>query len=260
MAGLTGCSLINDANSNGILSLNEREQLSVEAGQRFSACRSMNDVNDTLTQLVQSPNAQQQAESLIAGWGKHGDWHDVAVVEFLLKHWPSAYGRDPVLGPDWERYDCRRLFDVTQSAVMSQPELVYQVFWYYQWMQGPLDFPSLMHGLEVSWPGSVHLNGEEYPLLLLEAGIASDLPAEPFPGSLMSSVGFETLATDRLLINGYVASQRPFLRYDHDLGRYVVDKVAKSENRYLSPKDQTATPRTTPLPGWSSGPVPKVTD
>ena len=66
--------------------------------------------------------------------------------------------------------------------------------------------------------------------------------AEGVDGTLMGSVSFETLSRDRLLINGFITSQRPFLRYDRELGRYVVDREAKEQNRYLSQEEQVALP------------------
>jgi hypothetical protein len=98
----------------------------------------------------------------------------------------------------------------------------------------------------------VSTEGEFYPWILMEAGIASGTPGEWFGGSLASNLNYETLETDRVLINSFVASQRPFLKYDHNLGRYIVDKAAKDENRYLTQEDQTASPRPTPLPNWST--------
>lgn len=252
---LTGCTLINRGEFTWPSSASSRAELSAHAEEQFTTCRSIEDVKQRLARLDQSRDAQQQAEVLISGWGRHGDWYDLAVVEFLLEHWPSAYGRESKYGPDSERYDSRRLFDVTQAVLNSRPDLVYQVFWYRQWKSGLCDFPSLMRDLETKCLQSVRIEGDGYPMLLFTAGIASGRPADMFSWGLLSGVDFEKLELNRLLINGYVTSQRPFLRYDHKLGRYVVDKVAKDENRYLSPEEQVASPRPTPLPGWSSGPV-----
>jgi len=254
---LTGCTLINPIQLSWKTAATSRDQLSVQVEKRFTSCRSLKEVKERLARLDQSRDAQQQAEVLISGWGKHGDWYDLAVVEFLLEHWPSAYGRDSEFGPDWERYDSHRLFDVTQRVLNSQPDLVYQVFWYRQWKNGLCDFPRLMRDLETPRSSCVTIDGDQYPWLLFSAGIASGLPADVFSLGLMSGVDFETLELNRRLINGYVTSQRPFLRYDHELGRYVVDQAAKDENRYLSPDEQEASPRQTPLPGWSSGSVTK---
>ncbi len=218
----------------------------------FAACRSLDEVRNLLQELKDAPNAQLRAEALLSGWGQRGNWYDVAVVEFLIKHWPSAYGDHPKFGPDHERFDTRRLFDITQRVVRENPELVYQVFWYIQWERGPLDFAALMRDLEPGLMGQcVSIEGEEYPWILMEAGIASGVPGAWFDGSLVGSLDFDSLATGRALINGYVASQRPFLRYDHKLGRYVLDKAAKAENHYLTPENQKASPRLTPLPNWT---------
>lgn len=218
----------------------------------FAACRSLEDVQRLLQEMEDSREAQLWAEALLSGWGQHGNWYDVAVVEFLLKHWPSAYGDHPKFGSDSERFDTRRLFEITQHVLRENPELVYQVFWYLQWERGPLDFFALMRDLEPGWMGQcVSIEGEEYPWILMEAGIASGVPGEWIDGSLAGELNFDSLGTGRALINGYIASQRPFLRYDHELGRYVVDKDAKAENRYLTPADQVASPRKTPLPDWS---------
>ena len=219
----------------------------------FATCRSLEDVQRLLQELEDSREAQLWAQALLSGWGQHGNWYDVAVVEYLLKHWPSAYCDHPKFGPDSERFDTRRLFDITQHVLNENPELVYQVFWYLQWERGPLDFAALMRDLEPDLMGQcVSIQGEAYPWILMEAGIASGVPGEWFDRSLASNLNYETLGTDRVLINGYVASQRPFLKYDHELGRYVVDKAAKTENRYLTPEVQTASPRPTPLPNWST--------
>jgi hypothetical protein len=260
---VAGCALMSPGKLGWSPSSERRARLSVQVEEQFTSCRSLEEVKLRLARLDQSRDAQQQAEALISGWGKHGDWYDLAVVEFLLEHWPSAYGLGAdygpgwgaELGPDWERYDSRRLFDVTQEVLNARPDLVYQVFWYRQWQRGLCDFPSLMRDLETQSSSCVRIEGDQYPMLLFTAGIASGLPADVFSWGLMSGVDFETLELNRRLINGYVTSQRPFLRYDHELGRYVVDRVAKDENRYLSPEEQVASPRATPLPGWSSGPV-----
>ena len=227
--------------------------ISKEVQREFAACRSLEDVQRLLQVMENSREAQLWVEALLSGWGQHGNWYDVAVVEFLLKHWPSAYGDHPKFGPDSDRFDTRRLFDITQHVLSENPELVYQAFWYLQWERRPLDFATLMRDLEPPLMGQcVSIEGEFYPWFLMEAGIASGVSGECFGGSLASNLNYETLETDRLLINGYVASQRPFLKYDHKLGRYVVDTVAKDDNRYLTPDDQTASPRPTPLPNWST--------
>ncbi len=67
----------------------------------FAACHSLEDVQSLLQEMEDSPEAQLWAEALLNGWGQHGNWYDVAVVEFLIKHWPSAYGDHPKYGADY---------------------------------------------------------------------------------------------------------------------------------------------------------------
>ncbi len=61
------------------LPTNEAQTLVIE----FRGVTSLDEVKNRLDELVAAPNAQEQAEVLLNGWGRHGSWFDLSVVMFL---------------------------------------------------------------------------------------------------------------------------------------------------------------------------------
>lgn len=220
----------------------------------FANVRSVEEIDQWLNELHSATDAQQRAELLIEGWGQHGSWYDLAVVKFFAENYPSAYGHG---GRDHERFDLERLFNTAYVVLSKRPELVFQVFWYEQWKSGPPKFSRLMQQAEppTMWP-CVRLPGEEYARTLWLAGIAEGLRFERQPGGLILEFRWGNLLRDEIDLRQAILAQRPFLRYDHELGRWAVDRDAKQANRYLTPEEQQASPRQTPLPNWDSDVIP----
>ena len=240
---LSGCSSLN-------LSRNLTETSAAERDaeiKKFQASRSIADVDQRLDELLEAKDGQQQAERLIQGWGKHGSWYDLAVVKLWWERWP----REEENGK--KRFDQRRLFDVTKTVLATDSQLASQVFWYFQWSTRVPDFAAMMHDLE---PRIVcDYNGDgwvKYRLVLLYAGVASGIPTEIEVGESAARANWDNLIGDWLEQKALILGQRPFLRYDHGLGRWIVDREAKRANRYLTAEEQQASPRPTPLPNWDS--------
>ena len=247
---LSGCSVLN---------LNERSitlartKLANEIAE-FANLRTIEELDRRLNALCEVVDAQQRAELLIEGWGQHGSWYDLAVVKFFVEQFPSAYGRNR---QDVERFDLQRLFNTTERVLRNHPEFVFQLSWYEQWKSGPEDFSRLMQRVEPPrMRGCVRLRGEEYARALWLAGIVEGFPSERQPGGLILEVRWGNLELDEGHLRHAILAQRPFLRYDHELGRWIVDQDAKKANRYLTPEEQQASLRPTPLPNWSSDVIP----
>ncbi len=217
----------------------------------YQSCRSIAEVEQRLDELLKAPDGQEQAERLIQGWGQHGSWYDLAVVKlFWERSLPEVDGKK-------KRFNHRRLFEVTKSVLVKHSELACQVFWYYQWSSGVPDFAGMMHDLEPHWVCDRRVDDwVKFRLVLFYAGVASGLPIELSVGESAARAGFDSLMRDWFDQQAIILGQRPFLRYDHDLGRWVVDLDAKQANRYLTPAEQKASPRSTPLPNWDSEIIP----
>ena len=247
---LSGCSVLNLNERSTALA---RTKLADEIAE-FANLRKIEELDRRLNALCEVDDAQQRAELLIEGWGRHGSWYDLAVVKFFVEHFPSAYGhgrRDP------ERFDLQRLFNTTDQVLRKHPEFVFQLFWYEQWKSGPNDFARLMRQIEPPLMcGCVRLPGEEYARALWLAGVVEGLPFERQPGGLILAVRWDNLYVDEVHLRQNILAQRPFLKYDHELGRWIVDQEAKRANRYLAPEEQQASPRLTPLPNWDSDVIP----
>ena len=247
---LSGCSLLNLNERNASL---VRTKLANEI-EAFANFRTIEQLDRHLNALCEAADAQQRAELLIEGWGQHGSWYDLAVVKFFVEQYPSAYSRDR---RDHERFDLQRLFNTTDQVLRTHPEFVFQLFWYEQWKSCPNDFARLMRQVEPPiMRGCVRLAGEEYARALWLAGAVEGLPFERQPGGLILEIQWDNLYADEVHLRQTILAQRPFLRYDHELGRWVVDQIAKQENRYLTPEEQLASPRPTPLPNWDCDEIP----
>ena len=244
---LSGCSALNLTSGQANTS-----PVEIEAEiKKYQSCRSIADVDQRLDELLKVPDGQRQAERLIQGWGKHGSWYDLAVVKLWWERWP------PEEEGGKNRFSQRRLFDLTQSVLAASPELAGQVFWYFQWSKRVPDFSGLMLDLEPRFVCDYNGDGwVKYRLVLLYAGVASGLPTEQNSGESATRANWENLIGDWLDQKTLILGQRPFLRYDHELGRWVVDQEAKKSNRYLTPDEQKASPRPTPLPNWDSEIIP----
>ncbi|TXT21975.1 MAG: hypothetical protein FD138_3871 [Planctomycetota bacterium] len=245
---LSGCSALNHRNAEAARARQVNEIA------KFANVRTIEELDRRLNALCDTDDAQQKVELLIEGWGQHGSWYDLAVVKFFVEQFPSAYGRN---GRDCERFDLQRLFNVTDEVLRKHPEFVFQLFWYEQWKSGPEDFSRLMQRIEPpAMRGCVRLRGEEYALALWLAGVVEGLPFERQPGGLILEVRWDNLELDEAHLRQAILAQRPFLRYDHELGRWIVDQEAKKGNRYLTPAEQQASPRPIPLPNWDSDVIP----
>ncbi len=247
---LAGCSTLN---------FSERYAAKVRASlageiKEFANLRTTEELDRRLHSLREFDDAQLRFELLIEGWGKHGSWYDLAVVKFFADQFPSAYGNDR---RDSELFNMERLFNVTNKVLREHPEFVVQIFWYEQWKSGSDGFARLMQRIEPpSMRGCVRLKGEEYASALWLAGIVEGLPFERQPGALILQVRWDHLIPDEVCLRQTILSQRPFLRFDSEKGRFVVDQEAKRANRYLTADEQQTSPRPTPLPNWDSEIIP----
>lgn len=247
IALVCGCSVIELSPTSLKVSPTER----VAEIRQFQSSRSIADVDRKLHELLAAPDAQAQAERLIEGWGKHGSWYDLAVVKLWLERWPQEEKDGK------QRFDHHRLFDAAQRSLTSHPSTACQVFWYYQWTNGVRDFAAMMDYLEPRWVCDYNSDSwVDYRMILICAGIASGLPLEWEAGESARRANFDRLRQDWWEQKLLVLSQRPFLRYDDELGRWVVDQEAKKANRYLTPDEQRASERPAPLPDWDSEIVP----
>lgn len=215
----------------------------------FRNARSVAEIDAGLNQLVAAKDAQAQAEQLLASWGKQGSWNDLAVVKFLLQHWPSAYSRSA------DKFDGRRLFETAQTALREKPELCHQVSWYRDWQHGPADFHGLVRTLITAMSGCVKYEGQDYPWGLMICGLVEfdDWLLDVAPRRL----SFEDMEVDIVWCRFRIAAVHPYLRYDHGRGIYVLDREAFDAHRYLDAEAQRPSPRLTPLPNWDSDIVPK---
>ena len=248
IALVCGCSVIDLSPTSLKVSPTER----VAEIRHFQSSRSIADVDRKLDELLAATDAQAQAERLIEGWGKHGSWSDLAVVKLWLERSPGW--REEKDGK--KRFDHHRLFDAAQKALASHPTIASQVYWYHQWSNGVPDLAVLMHNFENFSGGCLSDSWTDYRMILICAGIASGLPFECEAGGSARRANFDKLRQDWWEQKLLILSQRPFLRYDDELGRWVVDQEAKKANRYLTPDEQRASERPTPLPDWDSEIVP----
>ncbi len=114
---LSGCSVMN---LKGRSEVATRAKLADEIVE-FANIRSVEEIDRRLDELCSTADAQQRAELLIEGWGKHGSWYDLAVVKFLWDRWSQKMDGDD------EKSDPRRLFETTKTVLNSKPELVCQL-------------------------------------------------------------------------------------------------------------------------------------
>ena len=244
---LSGCSVINLQGRGESVA---RVKLSHEIAE-FANVRSVEEIDRRLNELCSATDAQQRAELLIEGWGQHGSWYDLVVVKFLWDRWPQKMDNDD------GKSDPRRLFETTKTVLNSKPELVCQIFWYFQWSTRVPDFAGMMHDMEPKFTlGCRNTKWDYYWMMLLYAGVASGLPLEYSAGDSAWRADWDGLPGNFFEQKQLILGQRPFLRYDHELGRWIVDQDAKKANRYLTPEEQQASLRPTPLPNWSSDVIP----
>lgn len=211
--------------------------------ERLAEARSIEEIEQSLELLVTDESAQANVETLLSGWGKYGSWHDLQVVIFLQKCWPSAYGH-------WENLDAKPLIPIIQSRIRENPELNRQLYWFEQWRWGPMDFPRYCNDLTNGTIFDVVVGGEEFIPLMRVSGAMND-------SYYLLSADWENLAGKMWTAQLHFLSKRPFLRYDDQLGHYVVDAEAMREGRYLARDVQQATERPTPLPDWDHPMIPE---
>jgi hypothetical protein len=215
--------------------------------KRVEKSRSIHEVDNVLSQLLAEREAQTKIEALLTGWGKYGDWYDLTVVKFLWERWPSWYSEGDV--------DSERLIPIIQSRIRSKPELNRQVYWYVQWKYDPLEFPELCRRITPAYSAfhDKSVPGQEFPKILYIASLTNE------PEKILSA------NWDKLYLHWHLCaleflSLRSFLKYDINQGYYVIDSDAFKKHRYLDTSQQTPTQRSTPLPNWSSAPIPKSQD
>lgn len=202
--------------------------------------RSIAEIDHALEKIIQGKDAQIKVETLLNGWGRFGDWYDLAVVKYLWEHWPS-YSSD-------RNVDSERLLPIVITRIEDQPELNRQVYWYTQWKYGVWDFARLCKQVSNTVAHRM-IEGEEFHRIMYIASVTNQ------PNKVLV-VDWENLFPLWHFSSLQFLALRPFLRYDDELGHYVIDETASKEHRYLDASKQKATPRKTPLPGWSHPVVP----
>ncbi|MCA9069832.1 MAG: hypothetical protein KDA84_12955 [Planctomycetaceae bacterium] len=212
---------------------------------RLRQARSIEEINQTLEQLVTDEFAQANAEHLLSNWGREDDWYDLSVMIFLQEYWPSAYGHQTL--------DAKPLIPIVQNRIREKPELNRQFYWYLQWRWGPFDFPRFCRDVSHYVAASPYVGGEDFiPLMRICGAVHS----EDYYRLHVLTTDWDVLGRTLCFAQMEFLTNRPFLRYDDKLGCYRVDWEAKREGRYLKPEDQRATPRLTPLPEWSHAVIP----
>jgi hypothetical protein len=229
---LSGCQFID---------LNGAEVREPKSVAWVADCRSIPEVDAALAKLIKGKDAQANVEALLNGWGKHGDWYDLAVVKFLWEHWPSGYGDADV--------EAQRLIPIVKARIEAKPELNRQIYWYTQWRYGLVRFSDLCDYVSKYSLPCVRVDGEEFRQIMYIASLTDD-PQK------VTSAEWNDIPSHRYISSLEFLSGRPFLKYDDTLGHFVVDAEAIKNNRYLNPLVQNPTPRKTPLPNWSNSVIP----
>ncbi len=211
--------------------------------EHLAEARSVDEIEQSLELLVTDESAQANIEKLLSGWGKYGSWHDLRVVIFLQKYWPSAYGH-------WENLDAEPLISIIQARIREKPELNRQFYWYSQWRFGPFDFSHYCNHLTNVPIHGVAVEGEDFIPLMRVSGAMND-------SHYVLSADWENLSRSMQVAQLRFLSKRPFLKYNDQLGHYVLDAEAMQEGRYLTPEVQKATERPTPLPDWDHPLIPE---
>jgi hypothetical protein len=196
------------------------------------------------------PPGQAKVESLLAGWGKHGSWYDLAVMRYVWKFWPRVYHQDE------KQIDALRLIPILRQRVKEQPKLAGQLFWYAQWEHRGMKFKEVCDVSRSPLLVDNSCGGAEFPAILFVAGAMGQ------PYLLQAGARGEATADqlcDWWIMTGYLYFQsiRPFVRYDSRRHLYVYDEAADRENRYLRPDEQDPICPSTPLPDWDSEIVPE---
>jgi hypothetical protein len=196
------------------------------------------------------PPGQAKVESLLADWGKHGSWYDLAVMRYVWKFWPRVYHQDE------KQIDALRLIPFLQQGVKEQPKLAGQLFWYAQWEHRGMKFKEICDVSRSPLLVDNSCGGAELPAILFVAGAMGQ------PYLLQAGARGEATAEqlcDWWIMTGYLyfQSTRPFVRYDARRHIYVYDEAADRENRYLRPDEQEPVCPSTPLPDWDSKIVPQ---
>jgi hypothetical protein len=199
------------------------------------------------------PPGQANVESLLAGWGKHGSWYDLAVMRYVWKFWPRVFREDE------KQVDPLRLIPILRQRIEEQPKLSGQLFWYAQWEHRGMKFKEICDVSRSPLLVDNSCGGAEFPAILFVAGAMGQpwlLEAGARPGTGKATA--EQLG-DWWIMTGYLyfRSIRPFVRYDSGRHIYVYDEVADRENRYLKPDEQEPVCPSTPLPDWDSKIVPE---
>jgi hypothetical protein len=196
------------------------------------------------------PPGQVKVESLLAGWGKHGSWYDLAVMRYVWKFWPRVFHQNQI--------DPMRLIPILRQRVKEQPKLSGQLFWYAQWEHRGMKFKEICDVSRSPLLVDNSCGGAEFPAILFIAGAMG----QPWLLQAGGTIGGDPTADqlcDWWIMTGYLYFQsiRPFVRYDTRRHLYVYDKAADRENRYLKPDEQEPVCPSTPLPDWDSKIMPE---
>ncbi|GAB4143974.1 MAG: hypothetical protein Tsb009_15440 [Planctomycetaceae bacterium] len=242
-----GCKPIGLIDSLSIYKLYNHSDKSAEAEWvNLADKHSLTEIDKELSQRLNQPDAQDQCEQLISGWGKHNQWYDLIVVKFIWRYWANVYGEQHEL-------DYKKLMTLLQSKIREKPELLNQLYWYVQWKIGPWEMPKLCKYLGSVPIHAVIAEGQEFRFLIWVCGLTSS------DGDLNSvlSAEWDNLSSSLYISKLEFLAKRPFLIYDQKSGRYKYDEEAAEQSKYVNVEQQHMTPRQTPLPNWI-GPVPVV--
>jgi hypothetical protein len=206
----------------------------------------------TFEDSADSPG-QTKVEQLLAGWGKHGSWYDMAVMRYVWKFWPRVFQQGE------KQIDALRLIPILRQRIEEQPKLSGQLFWYAQWEHRGMKFKEICDVSRSSMALDNSCGGAEFSAILFFAGALGQpwlLESGARPGTGKATA--EQLC-DWWIEMGYAyfLSIRPFVRYDSRRHLFVYDEAADRDNRYLRPDEQDPICPSTPLPDWDSKIVPE---
>jgi hypothetical protein len=204
-----------------------------------------------LEESATNPPGQMNVELLLAGWGKHGSWYDLAVMRYVWRFWPRVFH------PGEMQIDALRLIQILRQRVEEQPKLLEQLFWYAQWEHRGMKFKEICEASRTPYENSCA--GAEFPAILFIAGALGQGWLIESGNPPVSGKATAEQVCDYWIMTGqlYFLAIRPFVRYDSHRHIYVYDAATDHENRYLKPEEQEPVCPSTPLPDWASKIMPE---
>ncbi len=218
------------------------EQVELPSSARgILEAQSLAGIDDSLHAILTGDDAQRDVESLIVHWGRHGNLLDLAVMRILFDHWPTAYSRHS-LSPE-------PLIELVEDRLAENPELLHQFGWYVQWRLQIREFRVLCERLRYPGP-DVRIEGEIYTRYLFATSLTC--------GPMRSRTNLKDHEEDTYYASIEFLASHPYQEYDRSEHRYVLNRDAERDQRYLGPAEQNPTLKMVPLPDWNQSWVPPL--